>query len=289
MHSFLLDTIYGFNLLINFFSLNKMFRIFLSKFAAFEKMKINRKRIFQYDYNKMLNIQLWWGSCYVNRSERMHGSKWMFGFTMLERSVVHQFGTETPLSLRLFRWFLGRKLRIDTRRPNSETEHGRTRGYSCLPSSHFKWAHFNKLDCIYSVSKISIAIYKIKWLELYHTLEKNTTCISLYSLYQCRKCGNSSEIDSIIAFIIYPSNHFQLYSLFYHEHRILLFYFSDMKSCICCSRHDSCMNNACFSFTFVGPISVMSVVIEKSFSYQLILLGEQRPIEIDFHREKFDV
>lgn len=122
-----------------------------------------------------------------------------------------------------------------------------------------------------------------------YTGKKNTTCISLCSLYHCRKCGNSSEIDSIIAFIIYPSNHFQLYSLFYHEHSILLFYFSDMKSCICCSRHDSCMNNACFFFTSNEPISVMSVVIEKSFSYQLILLGEQRPIEIDFHREKFDV
>lgn len=90
--------------------------------------------------NYCWTVQLWRGSYYVNGSKRMHGSKWVFGFTMFKWSIVYQFGTKIPLSLRLSRWFLGWKLWIDPRRSNAKTEHGRSGSYPCLSSDHFKWA-----------------------------------------------------------------------------------------------------------------------------------------------------
>lgn len=127
---------------------------------------------------KLLNVQLWRGSYHVNRSKRMHGSEWVFGFAMLKWSVVYQFGTEIPLSLRLLRRFLGWKLRIGSRRSNTEAEHGRSRSYPCLSSNHFKWALSLSLSPIYSFSahpSQNLLKYIHKWLELYHTLNNTPT------------------------------------------------------------------------------------------------------------------
>lgn len=77
----------------------------------------------------------------VNRSERLYGSQRMFGFAVYEWCVVHQFGTEIPLSLRLFGRILGRKLSISARGTNIEIEHGSAGSHSCLSTDHIKWAN----------------------------------------------------------------------------------------------------------------------------------------------------
>lgn len=90
--------------------------------------------------NEIKWIQLWRRSCDVNRPKRLYGSQRMPGLAVYEWCIVHQFGTEIPLSMRLFGRILGRKLSISARGTNIEIEHGSSGSHSCLPIDYIKWA-----------------------------------------------------------------------------------------------------------------------------------------------------
>lgn len=89
--------------------------------------------------------QLRGGTSYVSRQQRLHGQRRMFGSTVPQWRYMHKFGTRIQIPLPLSRRVLGRKLRVDPRGSDSQTEYGGFSGHFGLLAHHLKWASLLKI------------------------------------------------------------------------------------------------------------------------------------------------